>query len=370
MARDLDAEWFAVSVSLPRQIVLPIEDQQRLEKHLQLAQSLGAQVAVISSNRVADAILDFARRHNVNMVLVGPPLRPAWQELLFGSVVYQLIRRSQGIHIMVLGSDVAPSSLKLRLPTLEKLTPLSLVKSAILVGLWTLFLELLNNWLTLSAQVLLMLIPVFLSAFLWGEISGIAATLLALVFIDWLFVPPRWSFHLSDLLLLPTLLAFAGMGGTFSLLLGLLRRWERRVRQREYTMALLYQFSHRLIETGDVVTKLRFFLTYLHTLLQRPIALFFPDHQGRITLWERTSDAPEISEHDRAVAAWVYDHRQPAGVGTTTLASVPWYFFPLVGEKRSIGVVAVYSPGGSLSMEELMLVEPMARMAALAIEDL
>lgn len=370
LARDLDAEWFAVSVSLPRQMALSPAEQQRLDKHLQLAQSLGAQIAVLSSNSVAEAILDFARKHNVSLILVGPPLRPAWQELLFGSVVYELIRRSQGIDVMVLSSKESPPPARLRLPTLEKLHPLAFFKSAVVVSGGALVLGLLDPWLKFSDQVLLMLVPVFVSALFWGETSGVAATLLALVLMDLLFVPPKWSFDLSDLWALPTLLVFAGVGITFSVLLGLLRRWERRVRQREHTLALLYQFSQRLIQESDAASKQRSFLHSLHTLLQRPVVLFFPDQQGELTLWERTPQAPELSPNERAVATWVYDHQQPAGAGSATLSSVPWYFFPLVGERKTVGVVGVYTPDTPLSVEELTLIEPMARMAALALEEL
>jgi two-component system sensor histidine kinase KdpD len=68
----------------------------------ELTSDLGGELHVVEADSVVDGILGFVRRHRVTQCVVGEPLRPAWQELLTGSVVNRLIRQASHVDIHVI----------------------------------------------------------------------------------------------------------------------------------------------------------------------------------------------------------------------------------------------------------------------------
>jgi two-component system sensor histidine kinase KdpD len=57
---------------------------------------------VIDADSVLDGILGFVRRHRITQCVVGEPLRPAWREVLRGSVVNRLVRQASQVDIHVI----------------------------------------------------------------------------------------------------------------------------------------------------------------------------------------------------------------------------------------------------------------------------
>src|SRR5262245_40529140 len=105
MAAGLHAEWIVVTVETPKNTHLPEAERDRIVQTLRLAEQLGAESLTLSGQNVSEAILDFARTRNVTKIVVGKPARPRWREILFGSTVDELVRRSGEIDIFVITGD-------------------------------------------------------------------------------------------------------------------------------------------------------------------------------------------------------------------------------------------------------------------------
>lgn len=73
-----------------------------LEDIGRLTRDLGGTLQVLASEEPVDAVLSFAYKQFVTQVVVGEPLKPRWQEVLFGSFVARLIRRADAIDIHVI----------------------------------------------------------------------------------------------------------------------------------------------------------------------------------------------------------------------------------------------------------------------------
>ncbi|HWZ45281.1 MAG TPA: sensor histidine kinase KdpD [Candidatus Saccharimonadales bacterium] len=67
------------------------EDHGRLTEMLKLAEDLGARVVCLKSNRVADALIDFAQREGITHVIFGQSVRTRWEILLHGSVLNRFL---------------------------------------------------------------------------------------------------------------------------------------------------------------------------------------------------------------------------------------------------------------------------------------
>ena len=105
MAAGLRAEWVVVNVETPATTQLSDADRDRVIQTLRLAEQLGAETATLSGHDVAAEVLTYARRRNVTRIVLGKPAWPRWRELLFGSVVNELVRRSGDIDVYVITGE-------------------------------------------------------------------------------------------------------------------------------------------------------------------------------------------------------------------------------------------------------------------------
>ena len=73
-----------------------------LEQMDALVRELGGTFEVVKNDDPVDGVIGFAYRQHVTQIVVGEPLRSRWQEILRGSFVNRLIRRSENIDIHVI----------------------------------------------------------------------------------------------------------------------------------------------------------------------------------------------------------------------------------------------------------------------------
>ncbi len=109
LAAGLRAPWIAAHVESPTAPQLSQADEERLNHTLALASQLGAETVTLSGTNAADAIIQYARDRNVTRIIVGKSMQPRWKELLRGSLVYELTRRSGDIDVYVTSGDTEES---------------------------------------------------------------------------------------------------------------------------------------------------------------------------------------------------------------------------------------------------------------------
>jgi len=94
---------------------LDLVQQKRLRDNLLLADDLGIEVHELpgagSRLAIGDALVQFAREHNVNHLVLGQSARNRFQILLKGSVIYHVLRHAQNVdlHIVADRSDTSAS---------------------------------------------------------------------------------------------------------------------------------------------------------------------------------------------------------------------------------------------------------------------
>jgi two-component system sensor histidine kinase KdpD len=111
-------EWYAVYVETPSEEpgrIKPL-DHAHLVENIRFAEQLGAKVVKLSGRRVADALIEFARREGITHVIFGQSARSRWDILLHGSVINRFLSevRDATVQVVPLGKtkeDVA-SNLK------------------------------------------------------------------------------------------------------------------------------------------------------------------------------------------------------------------------------------------------------------------
>jgi two-component system sensor histidine kinase KdpD len=93
MAGRLASDWYAVYVETPNEELGRIKptDYAALQENIGFAEELGAKVIKLKSRRVADALIDFARREGITHVVFGQTSRSRWDILLHGSIINRFL---------------------------------------------------------------------------------------------------------------------------------------------------------------------------------------------------------------------------------------------------------------------------------------
>jgi two-component system sensor histidine kinase KdpD len=94
IAGRLATDWCAVYVETPREEPGRIkpEDHVALTDNIRFAQQLGAKVVKLKGSRVADLLVEFARREGITHVIFGQSARSRWNLLMHGSIVDRFLR--------------------------------------------------------------------------------------------------------------------------------------------------------------------------------------------------------------------------------------------------------------------------------------
>ena len=110
LGQGLRADSIMAVTVVDRETLDPVQ-QKRLRENLTLAEDLGIEVHELrgagSRLAIGDALVQFAREHNVNHLVLGQSARNRFQILLRGSVINHVLRHAQNVdlHIVADQSD-------------------------------------------------------------------------------------------------------------------------------------------------------------------------------------------------------------------------------------------------------------------------
>ena len=103
IAGRLATNWYVVYVETPDS-----DDRHgnpeayaRLEENQRMARDLGARVIVLKDKKVADALIEFARKENISHVVFGQSARSRWDIFLHGSIVNRFLTEMRDATVQV-----------------------------------------------------------------------------------------------------------------------------------------------------------------------------------------------------------------------------------------------------------------------------
>src|SRR6202166_4482901 len=110
LADRLHGPWVALYVEGRRSLQLSEEERDRIADTLRLAEALGGEAITTpgGERNIADDVIGYARAHNVTQIIIGKSARSRWFEILRGSVVHELVRRSGNISVHVIAGEQLP----------------------------------------------------------------------------------------------------------------------------------------------------------------------------------------------------------------------------------------------------------------------
>jgi two-component system, OmpR family, sensor histidine kinase KdpD len=339
LADELNAEWFAIYVETPDQARISQEQRDQVARSLRLAEEMGAKTTSLPGQSVAETVMEYAHRHNVTKVIAGKPIHSRWIDILRGSVVDHLIRLSGSIDIYVISSEAEPSTRR----NLEGWRPhqpwIRYLWGLILLAAATGLSAIIAPYISPTNLIVIFLLAVVLSAVYLGRGPSIMTSVLGVVAFDYFFVPPSLTLAVSDSEYLLTFLGLLAVGLVISQLTSLVQEQADSAKQRELQTVSLYELGRDLTETSGLEAVTQAAIAHVSQTFSREVAIFLPV-TGVLKVYA-TSPGLIVSDDDLAVAAWAFEHSQPAGRGTDTLPEASMRYQPLKTMRGGVGVLGV-----------------------------
>jgi two-component system, OmpR family, sensor histidine kinase KdpD len=379
LAGQLNTEWHAIYVETPGLQRLAPAKREKILANLNLAQQLGATTAVIASAQIAESIIAYARKNNLSKLVIGrDPIRRLWPW-----------QRSSGQKLALLAPDIdlieigrAENSAKengretaplLRAADLEsterrKAKRLRYLWAAITCIGVTLISTPLAAHFDRSNIVAIFILAVVLVGVRLGRGPAALAAVLNVCAFDFFFVPPRFSFAVSDVQYLLTFCIMLAVGLITGQLTAGLRFQARVAAHREERAGSLYEFARDLSGAVQVEQVVKISAESIRRTFRANAALLLPGAGDRLIA--TTSNADVGLPVEIGTAQWAFDRGQPAGFGTDTLPGSDVLYIPLRAPTKARGVLAVKAHNRRMLRipEQRQLLDTFAALIAIALE--
>lgn len=178
-----------------------------LEAHKALLAELGGEYHEVVAADVANALVEFAAGENATQLILGSSMRSRWAELLRGSVINKVIRRSGAIDIHVVNHKPSPGeqgllAIRRRRPRVAALSSrrqaMGWAVAAVVLPTLTVALANLRSHVALPSVLLLYLLVAVAAAGIGGFPPALATAAAGFLLANWFFTQPLHGFTIAE----------------------------------------------------------------------------------------------------------------------------------------------------------------------------
>ncbi|MGA7790178.1 MAG: sensor histidine kinase KdpD [Xanthobacteraceae bacterium] len=376
LADRLHGPWVALYVEGRRSLQLSEEERDRIADTLRLAEALGGEAITLPSGdrSIAEDVIGYSLANNVTQIIIGKSARTRWFEILHGSVVHDLVRRSGNISVHVIAGDAVtgqPIPRKSTRPA-EKgnaFDPRPYGAALVAVAVALAVAELIGAAIGPTNSDLVFLTAVVAVAVRFGLWPSLLACVASALAYNFFFLPPIYTFTIAD----PhNVTAF----GFFTLVAVIVSSVAARGRtqalatmERARTTESLYAFSRKLAGAGTLDDVLWATAYQTALMLKVRVVLLLPE-LGSIAVKAGYPPEDILDDADIAAAKWAWENNRVAGRGSDTLPGAKRLFLPMHTGRGAVGVMGIDSdrPGPLVTPDQRRLLDALGDQGALAIE--
>jgi two-component system, OmpR family, sensor histidine kinase KdpD len=244
----------------------------------------------------------------------------------------------------------------------------SLTAAVALVAVATLLCEQTRPYLSPINMVMAYLLAVVLAAVFLGRKPAVLTAFLGVLAFDFFFVPPRFSFTISDKEYLLTFLALFTVGIVISSLVAKARESLEALRVREAQTETLYQLSRSLAAAANTAEIIAAVKKNIESSLSGELAVFLPKN-GELVLAAKSASLPP-GDFALEVAAWSFRSRRWAGHGTESYSGEEMIYIPIKALAQTLGVLGIRldRSENTRSQQTHRLLDAFASQTAIALE--
>jgi len=370
LAAQFSVPWHVIYVETPRLQRLRESDRSRILGTLKLAQDLGASTASLSGDDPIAVTTSYAREHNLGRVVVGRETARLWPWQR--SFAERLGQKAPDLEVVLIARDKSERTTGELIAAGQDSSdevPIAwrdYLFAGIGVALTALVATPLLPHLELANIVMIFLSMAVFVAYRLGQGPGALAAILSVAAFDFFFVPPRFSFTVSDVQYLPTFAVMLLVALLIGQMTARLKFQAVVALGREQRLRALFEMARELssaLAIEQIVEISQRFVDRVFGARSTMMALDTSDHLQRVG----ESELPEL---DIGMAHYSLNHNEPAGCSTSTLPSASALYLPLKAPMRTRGVLVVVPPSGKWSVppEQQRLLETSASLIAIALE--
>ena len=335
--------WYVVYVDNSQMEDKTFREREKLLALLDLATNLGAITTHLIGNNSTEVIVNFAREQNINTVVLSQYRLSLYYRLFGTTLVGKLTELAPELNLHLVRDERQAKLVSLDKSSgvheqinWGKITRKLVINIAIFSLVGCLLTPVYNK---LSNENILMIYLLLTIAINHGrgKISAVLAALIATMSFDYFFIPPRFSFAIGDSQYLLTFAILAIVTLAFNIINGNLRYQVSALRKNQRQMRLLYESSKKFAEAMVEVQVIEAVNEYLPRLFECEVNLLLPTLAEELV----NSSSPALDSIDLAIASWVFNNGQTAGINTQTFAGAQYFYVAINAQIRTRGVVVI-----------------------------
>ena len=371
LADRMHAPFTALYVETARTLKLSDAARDRIAEALRLAEGMGGVAVTLPGARIADEVMRYAGENNITQIVVGKSERSRWFEILHGSVVHELVRRSGNNSVHVITGEAEPPKADGQVAT-GAAADLDATPYAVTAGIVALAVALgmvLQEFLSIASISLVFLTGILISAVRFGLFPSLFACAISVLAYNFFFLPPIYTFTVADPENVVSLFFFLIVAVIASNVAGRARNQLVAARTRARTNDELFGFSRKLAAIASLDDLLWATVYQIAHMLKLRVVILMPSVQG-IEVVAGYPPEDTLDATDLAAARWTWEHNRAAGRGADTLPGAMRLFLPLKTGGGPIGVLGIdrEEAGPLLTPDGRRLLDALADQAAIAIE--
>lgn len=336
VVEELEIGWVAVHVDTGK--LLGQEDHERLIKNLEVAKELGAETISLHGAEIAETISDYAAKNKVVQMIVGRPvLKTRWWQRS-SHFIEDLIKKNPKVDITVLQQPA------IEIPTKRKKRIISFIqgRSLGIALMWVVATAVVNYYLNpfigyRAVGFLFLMLIVVLGALFPVTTVLLAAISSGLIW-NYFFIPPPGTLAINAPEDVMMFLAFIVIAVTSGILTSKIKQNQKILQDREEKTRALYEILMSMTLVRGTKTIIDLVLDKIEGLFSAECCVLLPDSRGLLNL--PNFGKLNLSENEKAVATYSFNHGRMAGWSTDTLSLSQVMCVSLKQGENVLGVLA------------------------------
>jgi two-component system sensor histidine kinase KdpD len=341
IAYTMEASWIALHIETPK--TLDEKQKLSLNKNLELAKELGAEVITTSDIDIVKGLMRVAQRQNVTHIVIGKSKNQGFFTKLFKTdIVNRVLNESGQIDVFVVSGDRQETDEKIpfHLPHTQSGFARYLISALIVCAVAAVCFPL-SGFLGYQTVALILLFIVSLLPLIFGPGPVLLAAILSPLIWDYFFVPPKFTLFISRIEDILTFIMFLIIAFVTGVLTTRIRQRERAVRQREERAVALYNLANDLSKSKNLSEVLKESVKNLNKVFSAEVIVFLYNENQKKLKRVKYAGILNIPEKELSVAQWVYSNGKKAGRYTDSLPFAESVYYPLKGPRGIYGVIGL-----------------------------
>ncbi|MBI5404156.1 MAG: sensor histidine kinase KdpD [Ignavibacteriae bacterium] len=367
IAYTMEASWIAVNVETSH----PLDEKQKklLNKNLELAKELGAEVITTSDTDIVKGIIRVAKNENATHIVIGKSQNKGFFPRLFQKdIVDRILTESGQIDVYVVSGDNYENKTGkiFAFPKLQSGFYKYLSSSLIVIFVAAICYPF-SDTLGYQTVALILLFVVSMLPLIFGPGPVLLSAILSPVLWNYFFVPPKFTLFISrteDILMFIMFLIIATVTG---ILTTKIRQREKSVLLREERAVALYNLADDLSKSKDLDEVIGQSVKNLNKVFNSEVIFLLLDSKTKKLVFTNP-EMSSISEKEFSVAQWVFTNRKKAGHYTESLPFAEFIYYPLLGPRDIYGVVGIKMEDDILYREKETLIDNFIKQSGAAVE--